>query len=249
MHSNNRGHFIAGEGLGTYSVGMQFSLSGSQPIALNPSTQAQTYALFTLAMAVTLGGVFLGMSMAKTLLETGAHLWLVIVELALIFTSGWWSRHSPWNMILFIAFPLLSGVSITPYLLLVLVGFENGPAILTNAVAATVFISLSAVALARLAPGLSAFGAALFYSLIGLIVLTLLQFFVPQLRTLGFELALSGGAIVLFGLFTAFDIQRIQRMGSLGANPFLLALSLYLDIFNLFLSVLRFMGALSGDRR
>ncbi len=37
--------------------------------------------------------------------------------------------------------------------------------------------------------------------------------------------------------------------GSLGANPFLLALSLYLDIFNLFLSVLRFMSVLSGERR
>lgn len=228
---------------------MQFSSSGSQPIALSPSTQAQTYGLFTLAMALTLLGVFLGMVYAQTLLTTGYHTLFLFLELGLIFTAGWWSRMSPWNVLLFAAFPILSGITVTPYLLYVLAGFENGPAILFNAVAATVGISLSAVALARLAPGLSAWGSALFYALVGLILLSVSQLFFPMLRTPGFELALSGGAIVLFGLFTAFDIQRIQRMGAVGANPFLLALSLYLDIFNLFLAVLRFMGVLSGGRR
>lgn len=228
---------------------MQFSSSRSQPIVLSPSTQSQTYLLFTLAMALTLLGVFLGMQFAQTLLSTGMHLFLVIAELALIFTAGWWSRSSPLNVVLFGLFPILSGITVTPYLLMVLAGFENGPAILTNAVGATVAISLSAALLARVAPGLSAWGSALFYALLGLLFLSVLQIFFPMLRTPGFELALSGGAIVLFGLFTAFDIQRIQRMGAIGANPFLLALSLYLDIFNLFLSILRFMSVLSGERR
>ncbi len=228
---------------------MQFSSSPSQPIALSPSTQAQTYLLFTLAMGLTLFGVFLGMNFAQALLTSGMHLFLAIAELALIFTAGWWSRTSPLNVILFALFPILSGITVTPYLLMVLVGFVNGPAILFNAVGATVAISLSAALLARVAPGLSAWGAALFYALIGLLLLSILQIFFPTLRTPGFELALSGGAIVLFGLFTAFDIQRIQRMGAIGANPFLLALSLYLDIFNLFLSIVRFMSVLSGERR
>ena len=43
--------------------------------------------------------------------------------------------------------------------------------------------------------------------------------------------------------------QRIESQGRMGANPFMLALSLYLDIFNLFLFILRFMTALSGNRR
>lgn len=228
---------------------MQFSSSTSQPIALSPSTQAQAYGLFTLAMALTLLGVFLGMVYAQTLLATGFHAFFMVGELILVFTAGWWSRRSPWNVVLFAAFPLLSGITVTPYILYVLTGFENGPAILFNAVAATVGIGLSAAAFSRLAPGLGAWGSALVYALVGLLLLSVAQIFFPMLRTPGFELALSGGAIVLFGLFTAFDIQRIQRMGAVGANPFLLALSLYLDIFNLFLAVLRFMGVLSGDRR
>ncbi len=228
---------------------MQFSSSRSQPIALSPSTEAQAYLLFTLAMGLTLGGVYLGMNFAGILLMSGMHILFAIAELALIITATWWSRTSPLNIALFVLFPVLSGITVTPYILSVLTGFANGPAILFNAVAATVGISLSAAALARLAPGLSAWANTLFYAVIGLLLLSLAQVFLPALRTPGFELAISGAGILVFAAFTAFDIQRVRQMGAVGANPFMLALSLYLDIFNLFLSVLRFMSALSGDRR
>lgn len=228
---------------------MQFSTSRSQPIVLGASTLAQAYLLFTLAMGLTLSGVFLGMMFAQTLLATGTHALLLVAELALVFTARWWSRTAPLNVLLFVLFPLFSGITVTPYILYVLTGFANGPSILLNAVAATVAIALSAAALARLAPGLSAWAGAFVLALIGLLFLGILQIFFPALRTPGFELFLSGAGIVVFAFFTSFDIQRIQRMGALGANPFLLALSLYLDIFNLFLSVLRFMGVLSGERR
>lgn len=227
----------------------QFSSSRGQPIALSASTQSQTYGLFTLAMALTLIGVFISMQFAAAILTSGMHLLLAIVELAIIFTASWWSRSTPLNYILFALFPLLSGITITPYLLYVLTGYANGGAILLNALGATVFMSLSAAALARIVPDLSGFGRGLFLAVIGLIVLGLLQLFVPMFRTQGFELLLSGLGIMVFGMFAAFDIQRVARMSAVGANPFLLALSLYLDIYNLFLYVLRFMTALSGDRR
>lgn len=228
---------------------MQFSSSRSQPIALQASTLSQTYLLFTLAMALTLLGVFLGMNFAQVLLTSGMHVFLLIAEVALIITAAWWSRSSPLNVLLFVLFPVFSGITVTPYILYVLTGFSNGPAILFNAVGATVGIALSAAVFSRVAPNLSAWAGAFFYALLGLLLLGIVQIFFPALRTPGFELFLSGAGIVVFAFFTAFDIQRIRSMGSLGANPFLMALSLYLDIFNLFLSVLRFMSVLSGDRR
>jgi FtsH-binding integral membrane protein len=79
--------------------------------------------------------------------------------------------------------------------------------------------------------------------------MALLQVFVPAFRTTQMELMISGAGVVIFGLFTAYDMQRIAQMGKMGANPFMLALSLYLDIFNLFLYILRFMLVLYGDRR
>jgi FtsH-binding integral membrane protein len=92
-------------------------------------------------------------------------------------------------------------------------------------------------------------GRLLFFALIGLVVLGLLQLFVPALQTQSGELIISGLGIAVFAVFLAFDLQRVQAMGRLGANPFLMALSLYLDIFNVFLYILRFMTALSGNRR
>lgn len=200
-------------------------------------------------MGLTLFGVYLGMNFASVLLSSGVQIFFVIAELVLIVSATWWSRSSPLNIVLFVLFPLLSGITVTPYILSVLFGLSNGPAILLNAVAATVGISLSAAALARLAPGLSAWGSSLFFGVVGLLLLSLFQVFFPALRTPGFEMAISGAGIVVFALFAAFDIQRIRRMGTLGANPFMMALSLYLDIFNLFLYVLRFMSVLSGERR
>jgi uncharacterized protein len=228
---------------------MQQSFSSARPMGLSASTQSQTYLLFTLAMGLTLVGVFLGMMYAQTLLTTGLHFGLAIAELVLIFSAPWWSRTSPLNYILFALFPLFSGITITPYILMLLTGYANGSQILFNAVGATVFISLSAAALSRMAPGLSAIGRSLFYAVLGLIFVSILQIFFPALRTQGMELLISGAGIVIFALFTAFDLQRIEAMGKMGANPFMLALSLYLDIYNLFLFILRFMMSLSGDRR
>jgi FtsH-binding integral membrane protein len=132
----------------------------------------------------------------------------------------------------------------------VLTGYANGASILLNALAATACIAGAAAVFARTTSwNLSVLSRALFFSLLGLIFLGLLQLFVPTLRTGAFELMLSGAGVLIFGVFMAYDLQRIQAMGRMGASPFLLALSLYLDIYNLFLYVVRFMVALSGQER
>jgi FtsH-binding integral membrane protein len=219
-------------------------------IALEPSAEAQVYGLFALALALTLVGIFLGIQYARVLIGSGVQLFFLIAELVLIFTSRIWMRQSPLNVVLFGAFPLLSGLTVTPYILYVLAGYANGAAILLNAFAATVFMAAgSAVFALTTRADLSGLGRLLLTSLIGLIVIALLQLFVPALRTGGVELMVSGVGIVLFAAFTAYDVQRIRALGRVGANPFLLALSLYLDIFNMFLYILRFMLALSGNRR
>lgn len=229
---------------------MSYTSSKSQPIVLNASTEAQVYLLFALAMGLTLAGVFAGMVAAPMLLQSGMHMMLLIAELAIIFTAGLWAQKSPLNIILFGAFPFLSGITFTPYILMLLAGYVNGAAILLNALLSTVFMVLAAAVVARsVKQDLSALSGALLMGLIGLIVFGLLQVFIPALRTTGVELFVSAIAIVLFAVFTAVDLQRIRLLGRLGSNPFLLALSLYLDIYNLFLAILRFMTAFSGDRR
>ncbi len=222
----------------------------SHPVVLNSSSEAKVYGLFALALALTVVGTFLGIAYARVLIGSGLQLFFLIAELVLIFTSRMWMRSSPLNIILFAAFPLLSGITVSPYILYVLAGYVNGATILLNALAATVFMAAGTAVFALTTKAdLSGLGRVLFMGLIGLIAIALLQIFVPSLRTGGAEVLIAGVGVVIFAAFTAYDVQRIQALGRLGANPFLLALSLYLDIFNLFLYILRFMLALSGNRR
>ncbi len=222
----------------------------SRPIVLSRSVESQVYGLFALAIGLTVVGVYLGALAAPVLFGSGLIFLLLIVEIVLISTSRRWMDSSPLNYILFGAFPILSGMTITPYLMSVVAGYANGTSILLNALLSTAGMVAAAAVVAR-ATGwnLSGLGRVLFMSVIGLIVLGLLQIFIPSLRTDQMELIISGAGIVIFALFTAYDLQRTQALSRNGVNPFMLALSLYLDIFNLFLYVLRFMTALSGQRR
>jgi len=229
---------------------MAYAPTQSRPIVLGNSTESAVYGLFALAAAITVLGVYIGMQYATVLLGTGLHIVFLFAQLGLLFTARLWMDKSPLNMILFGIFPLLSGIMITPYLMYVLVGYANGASILLNAFAATAGMSAAAALFARTTKwNLGVLGRALFFAILGLIVFGILQIFVPALRTTQFELMLSGAGIVIFSVFTAYDLQRISRLGQAGAHPILLALSLYLDIFNLFLYILRFMVALSGNRR
>ncbi|MCF7845131.1 MAG: Bax inhibitor-1 family protein [Kiritimatiellales bacterium] len=226
------------------------SQSFVSPITLEPSREAEVYGLFALAMALTAFGVFIGKEYAPAILTSGVHFLFLIAELGLIFTARLWMNKTPLNYILFGAFPLLSGFTITPYILYILAGYANGGTILLNAFGATAFMATAAAVFARTTSmNLSVLGKALFMGLIGLILLTIAQLFIPALQTTQFELVLSGAGIVIFAVFTAYDLQRIQNLAKTGMNPFLLALSLYLDIFNLFLFIVRFMLILSGERR
>lgn len=229
---------------------MQHSSSLARPITLSPSTESRVYGLFAVSMLLTLVGVYVGITFAIQLLSSGMAMLLVVAELAIIFTSRLWMDKSPLNILLFGLFPLLSGVTITPYILYVLLEYANGASILLNAFAATSCMALAAAVFARTTHwNLGVIGRGLFFALLGLIALALLQLIIPSFRSGQMELLISGAGVIVFSLFTAYDIQRVQQMARAGANPFLLALSLYLDLFNLFLYVLRFMLAVSGNRR
>ena len=230
----------------------RFSLayeSQSKPISV--SILPRAYLLVAFAILMTLIGVFAGGTFAASIVASGWLFLLFILEIVLIVSAPAWSRQFPLNIALFAAFPFLSGLTITPFLLSVLASYVNGATILLNATISTMLLTLAAAVFVRSTTmNLGAtIGRFLLQSLMGLIIFGLLQLFIPSLRGSAFEVVLSGFGIVTFSLFLAWDMQRIAQSGRTGDSPFLLALSLYLDIFNLFLYVSRFMLAMSGERR
>lgn len=223
----------------------------SQPLTLAAPVTTKVYGLFAAALGLTALGVYVGTLFAPTLFRSGIHLVLLIAELGIVLTARIWMEKSPWNVLLFGLFPLLSGITITPYLWYVSTSVANGNVILGNALIATTLMVAAAALFARTTSlSLAPFGRFLFLSVLGLIGFGILQLFVPALRqSLGFEMGLSAMGVIVFAAFTAYDFQRIEELARSGASPFMLALNLYLDIFNLFLYILRFMVAISGNRR
>lgn len=87
-------------------------------------------------------------------------------------------------------------------------------------------------------------GTALFMGIIGLLIAMLVNAFLAH-GALSFWISVAG--VLLFSGLTAYDIQRIQRMGAYAGDgaAILGALALYLDFINIFLFALR----LGGGRR
>ncbi len=94
---------------------------------------------------------------------------------------------------------------------------------------------------------LTKFGSFLFMALIGIIIATLVNFFMHSAR-LDYIISIAG--VLIFTGLTAYDVQKIKQIGNIGINDGEImskitihaALTLYLDFLNLFLYLLRFFG-------
>jgi modulator of FtsH protease len=62
-----------------------------------------------------------------------------------------------------------------------------------------------------------------------------------------FHLILSAATALLFSGFVLYDIQRLRNAEGTQYDAVLLAVSIYLDIFNLFLAILRLFGILKSS--
>lgn len=82
-------------------------------------------------------------------------------------------------------------------------------------------------------------GGVLFASLIALVVLRLVSMFVPALAAAGW---IDWLAAAIFTLYIGYDCHRAMSIPATGRNAVDVAISLYLDIYNLFLTILRLLG-------
>lgn len=94
---------------------------------------------------------------------------------------------------------------------------------------------------------LSGMGRTLFMLLIGLILASLVNIFMGSSML---SLGISAAGVIIFALFTAYDFQQLQAEGIYLADPVdrekgavLGALGLYINFYNLFLFLLRFLGS------
>lgn len=198
---------------------------------------------FALAIAASALGVYVSNQYLTEFLFTNSWSLYVVwgLELVLIFTSRSWSTKTPLNRVLFFAFAFLTGISLSPILLYA--SLVAGPAIITKALAATALSFVAAAVLGHTTSmDLSKLRGFLFIGLIGLIIVGILGIFFPWNND--FELVFSGFGVLLFTGYTMYDFQKIKNYPE---NRYVdAALRIYLDIFNLFIFILRLLIALNG---
>jgi modulator of FtsH protease len=136
----------------------------------------------------------------------------------------------------------LLGFSLGPILNMYL-ALSNGPQIVGMAMGGTgvIFLSLSGYALAT-RKNFSFMGGFLMTGMIAILIAALANIF---LAIPAMSLAISALVIMLMSGFILYDTSRMIHEPH--GNYLMMTVSLYLNIFNIFVSLLQLLGALSGD--
>ncbi len=144
--------------------------------------------------------------------------------------------------LLFIAFSILMGMSLSFILLI-----YTAASVWKTFLVASGMFGIMAFTGYTTKTDLTKFGSIMMMGLIGLVIAMVVNFF---LNSATFDYVISFIGVLVFTGLTAYDVQRLKRIGSgvtYGAEStkklvIIGALSLYLDFINLFLFLLRFLG-------
>lgn len=199
-----------------------------------------TYQLFAGSLLAASVGAYVGMDMVSTI---SSWYWgLVILEFVLLFGLYAVKNKPGINLAVLFGFTFVSGLTITPLLSSIFM-LPQGASIVTQAFLMTsiAFGGISMFALTT-KKDFSAMGKMLFITLIIVVVASLANIFFhsPVL-----QLAIAGVSAILFSAFILYDTQQIIK----GAfeTPVEAAIALYLDFFNLFVSLLQLLAAFTGS--
>lgn len=201
----------------------------------------QTYQLLAASLLAATAGAYIGTNSAS-LLSGGAYWIAVIAEFACLFGLMFARKNAKLALILLFAFTFISGLVLGPTLARY-IGAGMGNVITQAFLMTTVAFGGLSVFAMNTKRDFSAMGKFLFIALIVLIVASLINIFVGSSML---SLALSGAGALIFSAYILYDTQNIIR-GSYD-SPVLAAVSLYLDILNLFISLLHILGALNSNK-
>ena len=213
------------------------ALSGANKVLRN------TYALLGVSLFPTVIGALIGMSMNFGFAQASPIMFM-LVTLAGIFGMFFLirkNRNNSMGVVFLLGLTFLLGIMLGP-ILQVAFSMSNGGQIVSLAAGGTgvIFVTLAGIATTS-KRDFSSMGKFLMIGLILLILAMLANMFfqIPAL-----SLAISSIAVLIFSGFILYDVNRIVRGGE--TNYVMATLSLYLNIYNLFVHLLHLLMALMG---
>jgi modulator of FtsH protease len=199
----------------------------------------QTYQLFAGSLIGGAVGAYLGMGFMPA---NGLGFWgVVILEFALLFGVQALKDKPGINVAMLFAFTFVSGLTISPLISAYIgagMGEIVGEAFLLTSIA---FGGLSLFAI-NTKKDYTTMGKMLFITLIIVIVASLLNIFFHSSML---QLVIATVSSVLFSFFILYDTQNIIQ-GNV-SSPIEAAIALYLDFFNLFISLLQILGIFNDE--
>ncbi|VXC75237.1 Bax inhibitor-1/YccA family protein [Massilia sp. 9I] len=201
-----------------------------------------TYWLLALSMIPTVLGAYIGVSFDLMASIGGlGFLGLMLVVFGFIFAIQKF-KDSAVGLGLLLAFTFVMGLLLTPLLQHTL-GYSNGGTLIMTAFGGTacVFAVMASIATTT-KRDFSGMGSWLMAGAIILILAAVANIF---LQMTALTIVVSLMAIGIFSAFILFDVQRVVNGGE--TNYITATLSIYLDVYNIFTSLLRLLGIFGGD--
>jgi len=201
----------------------------------------QTYQLLGTSMISSALGAYLTMPYVETISQ---FKWFIFgFVMLMVFVGFNVTRKNPTlHLMALFVFTFVLGVMIVPLLAMV-IGQGNGM-LIGNAflMTAVLFGALSLFAI-NSKSDFSSWGKPLFITMIVIFIASLVNIFILQSPLM--YVVVTAGILLLFSLFTIYDTQNIAN----GAydSPVDAAVSLFLDFFNMFTSILQLLGIMDND--
>ena len=203
-----------------------------------------TYWLLALSMIPTVLGAWIGVSTGITAsLRGGVGLVVFLVGAFGFMYAIEKTKHSAAGVPVLLGFTFFMGLMLSRLIGMVL-GFKNGSELVMTAFAGTAGVFFVMASLASVIKrDLSGMGKFLFVGVLVLFVGSIINVFVGS--TAGM-MAISVAAIAIFSAYMLYDLKQIMDGGE--TNYISATLALYLDVFNVFQSLLSLLGIFGGER-
>ncbi len=226
----------------------QFQITGqaTQDVSLQQNKVLRnTYMLLALSMVPTILGALVGVQMRFSFFA-GSPMVSFLVFMGIAFGFMWGierNKNSSLGVVLLLGFTFFMGLMLSR-ILQVALGFSNGPALIATAAGGTgaIFFTLAGIATVT-KKDFSFLGKFLFIGMVVVLLAAVANIFfqIPAL-----SLTISAVAVMVFSTYILYDISRIVTGGE--TNYISATLAVYLDVYNVFVSLLNLLMAFAGNR-
>ncbi|MBK7616231.1 MAG: Bax inhibitor-1/YccA family protein [Vitreoscilla sp.] len=203
-----------------------------------------TYWLLAVSMIPTVLGAWIGVqSGIMAAMGPGMSLVVFLVGAFGLMYAIEKTKDSSTGVFVLLGFTFFMGLMLSRLLAAVL-GFSNGASLIMTAFGGTAVIFAGMATLATVIKrDLSGMGKFLMVGALLILVAGLINFFVQSSALM---LTLSVLCIALFSAFMVYDLKRVIDGGE--TNYISATLAIYLDIYNVFQSLLSILGIFGGER-